>query len=61
MKYSKYYVGLNSTQKKEMAKKLGTSRQYLWMLNAGTRFPGLRMAFAIERISKGKVPAKSWL
>jgi hypothetical protein len=45
----------------QIAERLGMSRSYLDQLCAGIRRPNLELAFKIEDMSKGAVPARSWL
>lgn len=44
----------------ELARQLGVVPPYVSLMAAGERRPGLDLAFLLEDISKGAVPARSW-
>lgn len=43
-----------------LAKELGISRSHMSELVSGAKKPSLDLAFAIERVTEGAVPAASW-
>lgn len=44
----------------EIASEWGISEAYLSQLASGVRRPSLSMAFKIEKMTNGAVPARSW-
>ena len=44
-----------------LAQAVGISASYLSDIKKGNRVPSLRVAFAIERATEGKVPARAWV
>ncbi len=57
----KAYLQAKGLLQSQFAKDNGISEGYLSELVSGDKTPGLKVAFAIERATKGAVPAKSWL
>jgi len=46
--------------RKAIADQLGISASYLSLLESGKKRPSLDLAFRIERLTGGAVPAASW-
>jgi transcriptional regulator with XRE-family HTH domain len=46
---------------RQVARRLGVSRPAVQRWLQGVRLPGLRAALALERLTGGAVPARSWL
>lgn len=55
MKFKDYYKGLTADQKRELAKRLQTSPEYLSQLCSGHRFAGLKLVRSIQPATRGKV------
>ncbi|WP_084295522.1 helix-turn-helix domain-containing protein [Cereibacter johrii] len=55
------YLTDNRTTQRDFAARLGTSASYLSEIAGGRKTPSLELAFAIERLTAGAVPAASWL
>ncbi|RHZ90423.1 hypothetical protein D1114_23325 [Cereibacter sphaeroides] len=55
------YITQTQTKQSCLAEALGISRGYLSELVGGTKRPGLDLACAIERITKGAVPVACWV
>lgn len=52
---------LKKMSKNQFAKRVGISLQCAQNIAVGRSLPGLIMAFKIERVTSGEVPAVSWL
>ena len=46
---------------RDLCKRIGCSHEYLSHLRRDKATPGLALAFAIERESRGAVPARAWV
>lgn len=55
------YLTKTGTSQRAFADKLGVSPSYLNELVKNLKQPRLDLAFRIERITKGAVPARSWI
>ena len=51
---------LHNTNRAMFGDAIGCTRQYVSLLEHGQCAPGLAFAFAIERVTCGRVPAKAW-
>lgn len=61
MKQLQDYIVRADLKDGEFALKVGVSRGYITQLRLGLRKqPSLKVALAIERATRGKVPAKAW-
>lgn len=56
---SSYLTASNVTQA-QLANMVSVSRGYMSELVNGSKTPGLRVALAIEKATRGKVKANSW-
>lgn len=54
------YLTETGISQAELSEALGISRGHMSLLASGERKPSLNLAFAIERATKGAVPASSW-
>ena len=52
---------LEGRPKNKFAKAAGISAAYLSQIMGGDRSPGLSLAFRIETLTDGDVPASSWV
>lgn len=43
------------------ARAIGCSRAYVDMIVKGSRRPGLRVVYAIEKASNGEIPMRDWM
>ncbi|WYK04454.1 helix-turn-helix transcriptional regulator [Cereibacter sphaeroides f. sp. denitrificans] len=59
-KLSQFLTDHSITQR-DFAARIGTSASYLSEIVSGRKTPGLELAFTIERVTGGNVPASSWL
>lgn len=50
----------NSKTQDELAEAIGVTQPYVSRLVSGERGPGLAVALAIEKFTRGAVPAVSW-
>lgn len=57
----KHVIEHSGQSRTEWATRLGISRPFLSLLEAGKRQPSLELAVRIERTTDGKVPASSWV
>lgn len=57
----KQYLKENYIQQKALIDKLGISPSYVNSLVHGRATPSISMAFAIEKLTKGKVTVYDWL
>jgi transcriptional regulator with XRE-family HTH domain len=55
------YLDDNSITQREFAARVSSSPSYINEIVAGSKTPGLKLAFAIERATGGAVPASSWI
>jgi transcriptional regulator with XRE-family HTH domain len=55
------WIDASGKTRDEVAKEIGVNRTYLDMLCRGARRPGLRLAIAIEKVTRGAIPATEWL
>jgi DNA-binding transcriptional regulator YdaS (Cro superfamily) len=55
------YLSITASSAKSFAESLGISPSYLSELRGGKKRPGLSLALEIERATKGKVKARSWM
>lgn len=58
MRFLDYYNTMNSEQRREFAKRVGTSPAYLFHVARGYRYPNGKLALAIIDAAGGQVPAK---
>ena len=54
------YLKRERLSQAEFARSIGVTSAIVCMWVAGKRRPGLTSALAIERVTRGEVPAKSW-
>jgi hypothetical protein len=59
--FGKYIESNEKLSPKEVAKQLALTRAYVHMLIAGTVTPALKLAWRIEKWSKGAVKMQSWV
>ncbi|WP_083783465.1 helix-turn-helix domain-containing protein [Maritimibacter alkaliphilus] len=55
------YLREGSIRQRVFAEQIGCSSSYLSEILSGRKIPSLTLAFAIERETKGAVPASSWV
>lgn len=55
------YLATAKVSQAELARQAKISRSYLSELVSGAKVPSLKVALAIERATRGKVKAASWL
>jgi hypothetical protein len=55
------YLKFNNIPMDSAAKALGVTRQYAQALATGYMTPGMRLAWDIERWTKGRVAMQSWM
>lgn len=56
----KEHLEKTGTSHAEFARRLGVTDSAVWRWAHGERTPGGKMAYAIEEVTGGKVPARSW-
>ena len=54
------YLSERGLRRAELAERLSCSRAFVTMLLKGKRTPGRTVAFDIQRLTDGAVPASSW-
>jgi transcriptional regulator with XRE-family HTH domain len=54
------WIDSSGMTRREVAERLGLAETSLNRLCRGDRRPGFELAFAIEKMTKGKVPAAFW-
>ena len=55
------WIDTKGQTREQVAERLRITRAHLDRLCRGDRRPDLELAFAIEALTRGAVPAKSWL
>ncbi len=55
------WIDASGMTRDEVADKLGIVRTYLDVLCRGEGRPGLELAFEIERLTRGALPASEWI
>lgn len=55
-----YRISIEKTQA-ELAEMLGLSQSFVSKMESGAQLPPLDLAVRIERMTKGAVPAASWI
>jgi DNA-binding XRE family transcriptional regulator len=56
-----HWIDASGMTRDEAAEKLAINRTHLDMLCRGSRRPGLTLAVAIEKLTKGAIPAAAWV
>jgi DNA-binding transcriptional regulator YdaS (Cro superfamily) len=54
------WIDASGKTRREVAEHLGLAETSLNRLCNGARRPGIELAFAIEKLTKGKIPAEFW-
>jgi DNA-binding XRE family transcriptional regulator len=55
------WIDREGLTREHVAEKLGITKSALNYVANGQRLPGLKLAFDIERLTKGEITARSWL
>ena len=55
------WIDASGKTRDQVAAELGVNRTYLDMLCRGARRPGLPLAVAIEKLTRGAIPPSEWL
>ena len=55
------WIDQSGKSRETVAERLGVGLQYVHLLCRNGRRPDLELAFKIERMTKGKIQAESWL
>lgn len=61
MDHLQHYLASSGTRQSSLAAQLSITRGYMSELVSGRKVPSLELAFRIERLTDGAVPASCWI